>query len=433
MNCTSQTRAARAVTFHLLATLCVPLAGVIAQPAFALGSFGAAGPLDKQVFCSIAAIKGSFSGTESRYNASGDCAELQAPPTTSGKVTSEFVGAQGSTEIFHAVWTAQGSYNPVTKETWEKVTMPAPTIDQKTPVGRPYGNYETRMICATDPWLTGTGVNCTGKTVSATGNLGDTEPLLRQINRPVTTPNKAPQLQALVAAHDRYVNTHSVTSTTATGKGHALAQLFVPTIIEPKAGSTHPPQTPLRIRVAAAQNTKDTAYELEIQVQANFDWRVMSSIPTSAAAAQSASGYQGWGGHVVGTGPQMMAIAGAYRVRARATAPTRSEPSDWVEFKIDGQPGVSIQDAARSTGEKVGSAPPAFRALNAGTTAGTTELLHAATPYGAAVAPKAANPNLLKLQTSPLNTAKSKVDAVLLNPQPLPPSALPTRAPSTLR
>ena len=435
MNSTTRMSSAHENRPLVIAALTAMLIGAAAQEARA-GHFGSADDRVKQVFCDMTAIKGGDTNTESRYSASGMCTELESPQKidSARDNVSEFPRINESKEIWRAQWTAQGTYNPVTKETWERITMPAPTIDQKTPVGRPYGNYETRMICATDPWLTGISAACTGKTVNATGNLGSAEAALRKLNRPASTPNKAPQLQALQAAHDRYVKTHSFASTTeTTGKGRAMAQLFAPTIIEPKAGSTHAPQTPLRIRVAAANNAKDTAYELEIQVQANFDWRVLTSIPTNAAVAQSTLGYQGWGGHVAGTGAQMMAIVGSYRVRARATSPSRSEPGDWVEFKIDGPPGISIQDAARSTGEKVGSAPPALRALKSGAMAGTTEASHAATPYGSAVAPKAATAALLKTQQSPLNTVKNKTDAVLLNPQPLPPSALPTQAPSAFR
>ena len=301
----------------------------LTSPAHAMPPFGTADSRVRQVFCEISTVSGKFSSKDSQYSASGACVGLESPQkgTESNTNTSEFPRVNESKEIFRATWTSKGSYNALTKEVVEKVTMPAPNIDEKTPVGRPYGNYESRMICATDPWLTGIGVNCTGKTVVATGNLGEAEAALRRLNRPVTTPNKAPLLQALNTSHDRYVKAHDFTSTTATtSRSSVIAQMFAPSMLEPRAGSTHPPQTAMRIRVVPAKEAKDTAYELEIQVKANFDWRVLTTIPVNGQAAQSALGYKGWGGHLAGTGPQMTAVVGEYRIRARATAPRRSEP-----------------------------------------------------------------------------------------------------------
>ena len=409
------------------------LAIVLAPESVRAGSFSAADSLQKQVFCNIARVNGQFSSTESKYTANGNCVGLESPQKGDSEKTntSEFPRVNESKELFNAAWTAQGSYNPVTKEAWEKVTMPAPTIDQKTPVGRPYGNYETRMICATDPWLTGIGVQCTGKTVKATGNLGDTEAALRALNRPVTTPNKAPLLQALNTAHDRYVSTHAFNSTTAaTSKSSAVGMLFAPTVVEPKPNSTHRPQTAMSIRVAPAETAKDTAYELEIQVQANFDWRVLTNIPVSAAVAQSALGYKGWGAHADGTGAQMTAIAGVYRVRAKATAPSRSAPSDWVEFKIDGKPGVSVEDLAKGKIDARSGAKTSAAAAALATEAPRLQTHGASVPAGSTpVARPAATAGTLT--RSPVETLKSKTDAVLLNPQPLPPKTA-TATPSPL-
>lgn len=457
MNHTTRTRATRPTTPLVLAMLSAALLGALATPARAISPFGSAAIQVKQVFCDMGAIKGDFSAAQTRYSSSGQCVELESPqkPNDRSRNISEFPRVNESVEIFRASWTAQGSYDPVTKETWERLTMPAPNVDQKTPAGRPYGNYETRMICATDPWLTGIGVNCTGKTVNATGNLGDAEALLRQLNRPATTPNKEAQRLALVDARNRYVSMHS--STTASGKGAKVAFLFAPTIIEPRDGSTHPPQTPLRIRVAAATNAKDSAYELEIQVKANFDWRAMTTVPAAAAEVKSVQGYRGWGAHAPGTGPQMMAIAGAYRVRARATAPSRSEPSDWVEFKIDGKPGVTIPDLARSTTvDKVSAAPESAGIAGAGAALRNNPSRGSARPASPTAAGLASPVELLKNKTdavllnpqplppksaaaislnapaSPLAPAKTRADPVLLNPQPLPPSAFPAQAPSAL-
>jgi len=137
---------------HVRAALSALALAAVAPCVHAMTPFGTADSQVKQVFCDMSAIKGQFNETESRYTSSGVCVELDSPQSNA-KGTSEFPDINRSTEVFRAAWTAQGSYNPLTKETWEKLTMPAPNIDQATPVGRPYGNYETRMICATDPWL----------------------------------------------------------------------------------------------------------------------------------------------------------------------------------------------------------------------------------------------------------------------------------------
>ena len=432
-----------------IAALAALMLSVMAPHVHASGSFGTAGTRETPVFCDMPAIKGAFSSTVSRYEASGVCVQVEAysqSDTKSGR--SEFADVNRSKELFRAAWTAQGSYDPQTKETWEKVTMPAPQIDQRTPVGRPYGTYETRMICATDPWLTGISVQCTGKAVSAKGNLGDMEAALRPLNRPVTTPNKQALLQALNANHDRYVRTHTFTSTTES-KGNAHAMIFAPSIVEPKPGSTHRPQTAMSIRVAAAMNARDTNYILEIQQtstpqnlgQANVEWHDLTNIPVTAAVAQSGPGYRGWGAHVDGTGPQMTASLGTYRVRAMATAPSKSAPSDWVDFKIAGTPGITMQDAARSSVDKVGGANAALKAAGSARALEAPRLqAHgAALPAGLSAAARPASP--LAVGPSPLakatQMATNKASAVSLNPQPLPPggapAVLPSQAPSTLR
>src|SRR5437867_1231855 len=190
---------------------------------------------------------------------------------------------------------------------------------------------------------------------------------------------------------------------------------FSPRVLEPAPGSVHRPQTVMAIRVAPGKSAKDTAYELESQVKANFDWRVLTNIPVSAAVAQSSAGYKGWGAHADGTGAQMTAVVGVYRVRAKATAPAPSAPGEWVEFKIDGQPGISIQDAARSPVEKVGGFPAARKAAGVAdvTEAPRLNSRSAAASAGMATTPRPMSP-LSTAVRSPADTSKNKTDAVLL-------------------
>ncbi len=179
----------------------------------------------------------------------------------------------------------------------------------------------------------------------------------------------------------------------------------------------------MTIRVAPAKNAKDTSYELQIQVQANFDWRAMTNIPVSAAVVQSSLGYKGWGGHVDGTGPQMTAALGTYRVRALATAPSRSVPGEWVEFKIAVTLGVTKDDLARS---KLGTTNGARAAFGLPAKAATNEAPRAQTNSTPVIAPAPAA----------LSATANKADAVSLNRHPLPPAApmvLPNQVPSALR
>jgi hypothetical protein len=388
----------------LVLTLAALAPAVHAGPPFRVGDSSV-----KQVLCEMNSISGKLDHAQSRYTGSGTCIELQSPQKSNDAQLniSEFPRVNESTQLFKAAWTSQGTYNPVTKETWEKVTMPAPATDEKSSVGRPYGNYETRMICATDPWLTGTGVNCTGKTVNATGNLGDAEAMLRMLNRPLTTPSKPDQLQALIAAHDRDARLQTPVAKVETNdsKTGAIVLAPKPSVVEPREGATYPPQTPLRVRIVPAKDAKDTAYRLEIQVQANFDWRDVTSVATSAAVAQSPDGYRGWGGRPGAPVTAMTATAGVYRIRARGTAPKMGQPGDWVEFRIDGQPGIQVDVMNRAM-----KAPP-----SAGEGTARSAASHAS---GGGSIPAA-------LATAPAVSVKNPGTATSLNPQPLPPRTAP--------
>ena len=476
MNRTFQPRAARArIPFAVPAVLVLALAAI--GPAAGAAPFTTADGRVKQVFCEMSAIKGQLTNTESRYTGSGTCIELESPQKATDKSTntSEFPRVNESTELFRANWTSQASYNPLTKETWERVTMPAPTTDEKSPVGRPYGNYETRMICATDPWLTGIGVNCTGKTVMATGNLGDAEAMLRKLNLPATTPSKPAQLQALVATHDREAKLQTrVTKLETDNKASQIVIAPRPSIVEPREGATYPPQTPLRVHIAPAKDAKDTAYRVEIQAKVNFVWVDVTTVATPAGVAQSPQGYRGWGGPHPDVVTPMTATVGDYRLRARGSAPQMGQPGDWVEFKIDGQPGpqLDVMDLAKPAPGKAGATAQSAAARVTGqpttlNALGTSPAIAVQNKAGAAslnpqplppktspsaltlnpqsLAPKSLsgaaslNPQPLPPKTSPAGlTAKpldpvgNKIGPVLLNPQPLPPGGL-QQAPSSLR
>jgi len=447
MNRTSPLQIHRAlVCFAITAGLIIPLVA-IAPAVHAHAAFTAADTtLVKQVLCDILVINGQLTTSESRYAGSGTCIELQSQQEIDKATnTSQFPDVNNSKQLFTAKWTSQGTYNPMTKETWEKVTMPAPSTDEKSPIGRPYGNYETRMICATDPWLTGPGVNCTGKTVKVTGNLGDAEALLRMFNRPVTTPSKPAQLQALVAAHDRdaRLQTPVTKAPDTNNRASSIAVAPKPSVVEPRDVATYPTGTPLRVRIVPAKDAKDTAYRLEIQAKVNFDWRDVITVATTAGVAQSQQGYRGWGGvQPAGARGEMTATAGVYRIRARATAPQAGQPGDWVEFKIDGQPGVQVDvmnqakpapgkagDAAQSAASRA-TGQPGMPSSLANAPATAVQNRAGAASLNPQPLPPKASPGAMTLNPQSL-TPNNLSGAASLNPQPLPPKTAPGSFPAT--
>jgi hypothetical protein len=131
----------------------------------------------------------------------------------------------------------------------------------------------------------------------------------------------------------------------------------------------------------------------------------------------------------------MTAVAGVYRVRAMANAPRPSAPGEWVEFKVDGKPGFSIQDAAGRPLEKKSGVPAALTAAGLAGAAEAPRLQAHGSPLPAGTVPVARSASqATAVAPSPFAKATRKADAVLLNSPPQPPSALtPVQAPSALR
>lgn len=197
-----------------------------------------------------------------------------------------------------------------------------------------------------------------------------------------------------------------------------------PRVLAPSPGSAYRAQTAVTIRVAPGKAAKDASYELEIQRNLGA-WRALVNIPVNAAAAQAGLGYTGWGAPVNGADPQMTASVGSYRVRARATAPSPSVPSEWVEFKIVRGLGDTQDAVARN---KPGAAEGARTALGLPTKAAITQAPRAQAhgaplPAGTVPIARPVPPQLNVPTTASLSATANKGDAVALNPQPLPPKA----------
>jgi hypothetical protein len=335
------------------------LAIVVPVPAFAGAPFGSA-DVTSAIFCDMPSIKGVFTAPEARYNANGVCVKLTANQNKPAG-SSQFDDYNNSREDYRVQWTAEGGYNPATKDTWETVTAPAPGVNEPSPPGRPYGRFISRMICAQDPWLNSS-TQCVSVSTSVTGNLGPklAETMKRGGSRPFTSFPKGPQRDAMVAAKKREENrfTDQIRKDVQ-GSPYQQAMAAPPIILEPKPGSIHSPQTAMKIRVGAPRiiNFKAQSYELQFQSkQQDGTWKFVTSDITPAADAEG-NGYYGWGAHKPGTPPQMTATLGTFRVRALVKEPAQlKQPElnigEWVEYVIAGAPrpdiaGALISDTAK--------------------------------------------------------------------------------------
>jgi len=145
----------------------------------------------------------------------------------------------------------------------------------------------------------------------------------------------------------------------------------IPRVLEPKAGSTHPPQTAMKIRVAAPHGTRVKTYELQFQRLQPDGWKLVTSAEVAATEIEGI-GYAGWGAHQPGTAAQMTASAGRWRVRPRAIDPSQPEPGEWIEFTVAGAPGHSAEkqaaDRTRVPNAAAASAPNKWSAGTPNTT-----------------------------------------------------------------
>jgi hypothetical protein len=213
----------------------------------------------------------------------------------------------------------------------------------------------------------------------------------------------------------------------------AAAVVPTPTIAEPREGVTYPPQTPLIVRVTPAKDAKDAAYRIEIEVEQNvLVWRNVATLEVPAAVAQSPQGYRGWGAKQDPSKPWTEATPGTWRVRVSPSTQQLGKRSDWVVFRIAGQPGNAGGDgnAAQSAPQPLPIPPKApAAALAAKPLPGARNDVPAAllTPQALPRRTLSAAP-----AATSLDAARNKTAPVLLNPQPLPPGGL-QQAPSSLR
>jgi hypothetical protein len=78
-------------------------------------------------------------------------------------------------------------------------------------------------------------------------------------------------------------------------------------------------------------------------------WEAVTTIPAvSARQAEGPLGYAGWGAPQPGKPAYVLSTPGAWRIRAQAVSPTRSDPGVWVEYVVTGgAPGPAIAPDAQ--------------------------------------------------------------------------------------
>lgn len=185
---------------------------------------------ESQVFCDMPTLTGEFHRDKSTYRSSGTCVELMAkqPQPDGARNRSEFPQFNDSTEFWRAGWTAQGGYDPVTKEAWEAITLLPSPKEERSP-HRPVGRFVARMVCVADPWLHSS-AGCLNISTEASGNLLPLEAFLRSGKRPMTSTQKESMRNRLIEQHARVMRQLDLRPTTATARtGPAIEALTADT------------------------------------------------------------------------------------------------------------------------------------------------------------------------------------------------------------
>lgn len=359
-----------------ITTIVLLVVALWAQPGAATTRFTG---LNLHVFCDIEAVDGRHELQASRYTARGTCVEVEtAPEMNRGRAgQSQFDDVGRSREKSRAPWTAEGVYDPARREARETITIPPPRIDEKLAVTRPYGRITTVMTCDRDPWLETTEA-CRKPSVTRTETMNaDIEKMLTFQPRPFTARMKPLQNEALWQAKrsaDARLATSAKQSPATTVRYGASEP---PRIVDPRAGSTHAPQTAMKIRVAAPKivglpGYKVQSYDLVFERrQPSGEWKPLTQVGAPASEAEGI-GYVGWGAQKPGTPNQMTAAPGTYRVRADVNTPRQQKLPElnrgpWTEFVVAGEPAkdpLRVQAAPRITGTQQGAMaqpPSSFR------------------------------------------------------------------------
>ncbi len=243
------------------------------------------------------------------------------------------------------IWTGVGRYNPTNGQSFEDIIVPAPRIDEPS---RPYGRFTATMHCKTDPWLNPS-IKCdqiSPKVDEPAQRYGQLGPEIVQAiysnARPFTSIMREDAVRSLNAQYQTYE-----AALARQRKGQEIrqapspqtiySQIVFPSIVSPITHQTFYAQSPIPIKLAPPSGWNVTSYLVSIQRKdASGKWIIQTNIPVSAAEAQSAQGYMGFGAGGSGPtkSPAFLTAPGTWGARAQIASPRQSGWSDIVEFIV---------------------------------------------------------------------------------------------------
>ncbi len=291
---------------------------------FALVTFGSGPDTTSAPNCTLYQIQGTFTASSSGYNLSGTC-EGDAGPIR---------------------WAARGGYTggATSNNTMERIDLLGSPVDNKS-----LGTIQSVMLCDADPWLVNLPCRKDTIKVSASGTVSQPQwqAYLQELiqirwGRPATAalPLDRDALNAKRRADlDAAQRLAQLAKQKLTSGAQELGaqRLFFPSFLSPTARQTFYAQTPVPIKLAPPSGWNVTSYLVSIQRRdANGNWIVQTNIPVSAAEAQSAQGYVGFGagGNGPTKSPAFITAPGTWGARAQIASPRQSGWSDIVPFIV---------------------------------------------------------------------------------------------------
>jgi hypothetical protein len=194
------------------------------------------------------------------------------------------------------------------------------------------------MVCKKDPWRDPAGGCYTAQyQTSGTVDADIVGVYARGLSNPHTSFLSPERRAALNTAYNEAVRKAQLAVKVAPVSGSTVTQnsLFfplIPSVLAPTARQLFVSQTPIAIKIAPPKGWNVANYVVNIQTKnANGVWVAHATIPVSAAQAQSAAGYTGFG---AGAPPAFLSVPGSWRLNAQASYPKQSGPSEWVEFSV---------------------------------------------------------------------------------------------------
>ena len=327
----------------LLLAVCMWFAA--GRPVHASGPFGAE-PTPSGFSCGYSGLSAIYSAKSAKYYFTGAC-------------------LQANTQI-NVPWTAEGGFDPATGDTKETIILNGPSSYR--------GTLRIYLSCAglrenLDPWLTsvkctaspgGSPLNAQGEFVSRTNMLEDLKALILGRSGPLTSGFPYDR-NALLAKRDSDLKAEAAAIAKAEADKRRAEEIrqaalqpksymgtfSYPTVLLPTRSQRFFAQSPVPIKLAPPQGWKATSYMISIQRSDNRgNWVAYGNpIPVSAADAQSAGGYTGFGAG--GNGPTkypvLLTAPGYWRLNAQVSAPNQSAWSDWVEFTVTAPPPVAVR------------------------------------------------------------------------------------------